>query len=136
MKITFDHIALRAKKPSLMKDFLISLLGFNIGFRPNFPFEGYWLYSDKKDVIHIFNEEASFYKTDLMNESIKEETSVKSIINHICFFSDNYEEVMQRIHTMNLDYSSSDAPDLDIKQIFIKAPENLLIEIQAKIKTT
>ena len=43
---------------------------------------------------------------------------------------------MQRIHTMNLDYSSSDAPDLAIKQIFIKAPENLLIEIQAKIKTT
>ena len=131
MKVKFDHIALKAKNPEEMKDFLIKLLGFEVGFRPNFPFKGYWLYSNGKDVIHIFNEQATFYKDKLKDEDIEIEPLGKNIVNHICFFSDDYEEMIQRIKNMNLKYDVANAPGLPIKQVFIKAPENLLIEIQA-----
>ncbi|KAB7888854.1 hypothetical protein [Poseidonibacter ostreae] len=131
MKINFDHISLRAKNPSEMKNFLIELLDFEIGFRPDFPFEGYWLYSGKKDVVHIFNEQATFYKKGLIKENIEEESTGKNIVNHVCFYSDDYEELMARIRKMNLDYSINLVPDCSIEQIFINAPENLILEIQA-----
>lgn len=131
MKINFDHISFRAKNPSEMKDFIVELLGLKIGFRPDFPFEGYWLYSGDKDVVHIFNDQATFYKDGLINEIIEEESSGKNIINHVCFYSDDYEELMERINKMNLDYSINLVPDSPVEQIFIKAPEDLLLEIQA-----
>ena len=131
MQVKFDHVALRAKNPEQMKDFLIELLGFEIGFRPDFPFKGYWLYANGKDIIHIFNEKATFYKGKLKEEDMEVESIGKNIVNHICFFSDDYEEMIQRIKDMNLKYDVTDAPGLPIKQVFIKAPDNLLIEIQA-----
>lgn len=131
MNIKFDHVSLRAKDIDNMKDFLISLLGLEIGVRPEFPFQGYWLYSNGKDLVHIFNEQATFYKKDLIDENIEEEISGKNIVNHICFYSDDYEEVMKRIKDMELDYSINHAPGLPIEQIFINAPENLIVEIQA-----
>lgn len=133
MKITFDHVSLRAKNLELMKDFLIELLGLKVGDRPNFPFPGYWLYAVgvEKALIHIYDEDASFYKKDLIKENFKEESSGKNIVNHICFFSDNYEESMKRITKLNSDYSINLVPNSPIEQIFIKAPENLIVEIQA-----
>lgn len=133
MKITFDHVSLRAKNLESMKDFLIELLGLEIGDRPNFPFPGYWLYSEgiENALIHIYDEDASFYKKDLIKEDFKEESSGKNIVNHICFSSDNYEETMKRIAKLKTDYSINLVPNSPVEQIFIKAPENLIIEIQA-----
>ncbi|QKJ23643.1 hypothetical protein [Poseidonibacter lekithochrous] len=133
MKITFDHVSLRAKNLESMKDFLVELLGLEIGARPNFPFPGYWLYTEGTEnaLIHIYDEDASFYKKDLIKEDFKEESSGKNIVNHICFSSDNYEEIMERIAKLNTDYSINLVPNSPIEQIFIKAPENLIIEIQA-----
>ncbi|UTJ06323.1 hypothetical protein [Arcobacter roscoffensis] len=133
MKITFDHISLRAKDLEGMKEFITQLLGLKVGYRPKFPFPGYWLYSEGVDdaLIHMFGEDASFYKKGLINEDFNKESDGKNIVNHVCFYSDNYEEVMDRIEKMNLDYSINTVPNLPIKQIFIKAPENLIIEIQS-----
>jgi catechol 2,3-dioxygenase-like lactoylglutathione lyase family enzyme len=131
MNVKFDHVSLRAKNPAMMKDFLVHLLDLKVGFRPDFPFEGYWLYSKEKDIIHIFNEDAVFYKKDLVKENIQEESTGKNIVNHIAFYSDDYEVLMNKIKSNNLDYSINYVPDSKIEQIFIKAPENLIIEIQA-----
>lgn len=133
MKITFDHVSLRAKNIEEMKDFLLELLGLEVGFRPNFSFPGYWLYSEgvEKALIHMYNEDASFYKEDLIEENFNEESTGKNIVNHICFYSDNYEEIMERISKLNADYSINYVPDLPIEQIFVRAPENLIIEIQS-----
>lgn len=133
MQITFDHVSIRAKDLEGMTDFLINLLGLEKGFRPEFPFPGYWLYSEEveKSLIHLFNEDASFYKKDLINENIEEESTGKNIVNHVCLYSDNYEEIMDRIDKQGLDYSINLVPDCPIEQIFVKAPENLILEIQA-----
>ncbi len=133
MKIIFEHIALRVKNPERMKDFLLKLLSLKVGFRPEFSFPGYWLYSKdiERSLIHIFHKDASFYKKDLINEDFDEEYISGNIVNHICFFSDNYEEIIKRISNLNIDYSINLVPNSPIEQIFIKGPENLIIEIQA-----
>lgn len=136
MKVTFDHISLRAKNLEEMKDFLMELLDLKIGFRPAFSFRGYWLYSKdvEKALIHMYDEDASFYKKDLLNENFKQESAGKNIINHICFFSDNHEETMERISELDADYSINHVPNSPIEQIFVRAPENLIVEIQATPK--
>jgi len=49
----------------------------------------------------------------------------------VSFFSDNYQDVMTRITKLGLRYSMSEVPGTSIKQIFVRGPEGLIIEIQA-----
>jgi len=128
MHLIFDHIALRAKEPERIKSFLIAL-GFEEGERPNFPFDGYWLYSEGKPVIHIFGGGARFRDEENMGRS----RHPKHIVDHICFASDDYAAVMQTIKRHGFEYSSNVVPQSNIAQIFLRGPENLIIEIQAKI---
>jgi len=127
MKITFDHIALRAKDPKALKIFLLELLGLEDGIRPNFPFEGYWLYAQDKPIFHIFGAGARFRPTATVNEKQKD----SDIVDHICFFSDDYEEMMKNIKHHKFEYSLNLVPDSTVVQIFVRGPEKIVIEIQA-----
>lgn len=128
MQLKFDHIALRAKEPEEMKNFLCAL-GFKEGERPDFPFEGAWLYSDEKPLIHIFGAKARFRDTDAMGNL----SESKHVVDHICFASDDYEATIKNIRKHGFRHSDNIVPDSNIAQIFIMGPENLIVEIQAKI---
>lgn len=103
MKTQFDHISLSAQDPEAMKDFLCILLNLQEGERPGFSFTGYFLYAGKDDV------------------------------HHVSFYTDDYLQTLQRINQLNAQFTQRDVPDSPIKQLFVRAPENLLIEIQATI---
>lgn len=105
-----------------MKDFLVSLLGLTVGHRANLPFAGYFLYAGDQDLVHVFDRDGDSLKSNLN----------QSIIHHVSFSSDDYEETMHRIQKLGAAFKINEMPDSDIKQIFVHAPENLLIEIQAK----
>ena len=127
MKILFDHFALRVRNPEKMKQFLTQLLGLKEGDRPDFSFEGYWLYSQGKPIVHIFGTSASFRSEtvlDVMEHS-------QAIVDHICFSSDDYKATMQTIQKYEYKHSDNIVPNSTIRQIFVMGPENLFIEIQA-----
>lgn len=127
MNIRFDHLSLSAKDPEGMKDFLVSLLGLTVGHRANLPFAGYFLYAGDQDLVHIFGRD-----NDSPNDNPSINKSNHNIIHHVSFFSDDYEETMHRIQKLGATFRINEMPDSDVKQIFVYAPENLLIEIQAK----
>jgi len=129
MQLKFDHIALRAKEPEVLKTFLTTL-GFEEGERPHFPFDGYWLYSEGKPVIHIFGGGARFRDESSMGDI----RHPKHVVDHICFASDDYEETLKNLKKYAYQYSSNIVPNTNIAQIFVMGPENLVIEIQAQIK--
>ena len=52
--IELDHINILATDLEAVRDFLLDVLDdLEEGFRPPFDFAGYWLYLDKKPVIHL-----------------------------------------------------------------------------------
>jgi catechol 2,3-dioxygenase-like lactoylglutathione lyase family enzyme len=125
MNVRFDHLSLSAKEPEIIRDFLVDLLGFTIGSRPNLSFNGYFLFAGNKDVVHIFAQSPN--RKTLSNSGLEEQ----NIVHHVSFFSDDYQEVMTRIEQLGLSYSLNQVPGSKVKQIFVRAPENLIVEIQA-----
>jgi len=125
MNIRFDHLSLSAKQPEVMRDFLVELLDLHVGDRPGLNFNGYFLFAGDKDVIHIFGQSMSRGK-----EAAHAFNSEQNVVHHVCFFSDDYSETMARIDRMGLDYSISSVPNSPVKQIFVRAPENLILEIK------
>ncbi|WP_077340342.1 VOC family protein [Pseudocolwellia agarivorans] len=127
MNVRFDHLSLSAKDPEGIRDFLIDLLGFEIGTRPNLSFNGYFLFSDGKDLVHIFRQAP----VPQQNSFQPNNSSEQNIVHHVCFFTDNYKEVLNRIEKLSLHYSMNTVPDTHTKQIFVRGPEGLIVEIQA-----
>ena len=44
---TFEHVLILANDVEKTKDFYVDILGLEVGYRPDFPFKGFWLYSKK-----------------------------------------------------------------------------------------
>ncbi|MDO6445422.1 hypothetical protein Q4493_06475 [Colwellia sp. 1_MG-2023] len=125
MKVKFDHISLSAKNPEKMKDFLVSLLGLSVGNREGLPFDGYFLYLGKDDVIHIFGKQFNSIKHN-------QNSSENPIVDHVSFFSDNSIELMNRINQLGAPYKIISNASLGFKQYFVQAPEGLVIEVKVE----
>jgi catechol 2,3-dioxygenase-like lactoylglutathione lyase family enzyme len=126
MNIRFDHLSLSARNPQKMSDFLVALLDLTVGTRPNLEFSGYFLFTGDKDVIHIFANQ----QPDVSNQ-LSQNEQPQNIVHHVSFFSDDYQDVLARIAKLGLRYSMSEVPGTSVKQIFVRGPEGLIIEIQA-----
>ena len=52
---TFEHVLILADDVDKTKDFYVEILGLEVGYRPDFPFKGYWLYlkDNKAACIHL-----------------------------------------------------------------------------------
>ena len=48
-----NHINIRTVKMEETKDFFIDVVGLEIGFRPDFPSHGYWLYCGEVPIVHL-----------------------------------------------------------------------------------
>ncbi|WP_212744654.1 hypothetical protein [Bathymodiolus heckerae thiotrophic gill symbiont] len=91
---------------------------------PPFSFDGYWLYSPQNKqnaIIHIFGEEASFN-----NFSSK---ANNGLLDHIAFSREGYSNFIQHITHLKISFEENFVPDSNTKQVFLKGPENLTIEI-------
>src|SRR5258707_10742180 len=51
--IKLDHATLRTSDLEGTRNFLEAVLDLTPGYRPAFPFPGYWLYADGEPIVHI-----------------------------------------------------------------------------------
>jgi catechol 2,3-dioxygenase-like lactoylglutathione lyase family enzyme len=51
----FNHFNLRASRPILdvLRDFYITVVGLELGYRPPFKSFGYWLYVGSRELLHL-----------------------------------------------------------------------------------
>ena len=71
---TFEHVLILADDVDKTKDFYVDILGLEVGYRPDFPFKGYWLYlkDNKVNVKPFLQTFHSFHiPTKLLNISAK-----------------------------------------------------------------
>ena len=94
---TFEHVLILANDLEKTKDFYVDLLGLTNGYRPDFPFPGYWLYlsqNEKAACIHL----AMRKQGDGQDYYIGKKDDVKSgsgAIDHVAFNADNIEEMKE-----------------------------------------
>jgi catechol 2,3-dioxygenase-like lactoylglutathione lyase family enzyme len=127
MKLELDHVALRCTDIEKVKSFFTEILGLTVGYRPPFPFPGFWLYAERKCMLHLFSRNAHFYGNETASQELV--SSESNIVDHIALWSDDYNSIMAKIKKNNLNFSESNIPELNTRQVFIQAPENLIVEL-------
>src|SRR3954454_24573946 len=108
MAITgLDHVNIRTADLAATRAFFMEVLGLTIGWRPDFPFGGAWLYAGGKDVVH------------LVEVTTAAAASRGSALDHFAFSIDDYEAVEARLQAAGIAYDPVVSPNGGIRQMFI-----------------
>ena len=116
-----NHYNLRASPEviEVLKDFYINVVGLKLGERPPFKNQGYWLYANQKDVLHL-----SFSKNNVINE-----LNVSSTFDHMAFTAENENNFINLLKQKNIDFSIREVPEIGTRQVFFKDPAGNGIEL-------
>jgi catechol 2,3-dioxygenase-like lactoylglutathione lyase family enzyme len=110
MKI--DHINIAAPMDLLNKvrDFYCGALQLEEGPRPDFGIAGYWLYGDGNPIIHLIESDNHF------------PAEKPHYIDHVAFEVVGLQTYIDRLESMDMEYTVNHIPDFNISQVFCKDP--------------
>ena len=115
-----DHINISTTNVEDSRDFFVDVLGFEVGWRPDFPFHGAWLYAQGKDLVH------------LVEVKTQPAPSRGSALDHFAFAIDDYEDARSRLDARGIAYRELSAPGAPIRQFFITDLNGVTIELNCR----
>jgi catechol 2,3-dioxygenase-like lactoylglutathione lyase family enzyme len=111
-----DHVNITTDKLDETIAFFENVMGLSSGYRPDFDFPGCWLYSGEQDLVHLVVREGAGKGQD-------------APLDHFAFQITDYEEFQSRLDKHNIKYAAVEAPDGSRRQMFLKDPNGVLIEV-------
>lgn len=115
--LDLDHINIRTAELAKTRAFFTDVLGLTVGWRPDFPFGGTWLYAGEKDVVH------------LVEVAKPSAPSRGSALDHFAFAIDDYEDAERRLKAAGMAYEPAVAPNGGIRQMFVTELNGVTIEL-------
>jgi catechol 2,3-dioxygenase-like lactoylglutathione lyase family enzyme len=119
-----DHYNVSTRNLKDTVQFYESVLGLVNGPRPPFDFPGAWLYSEGHPVLHL-NDIAG---TD------RQQRPDSGVIDHVAFGSRGFEAMKKHLSGKGIDYRVNVVPNSTRRQIFLRDPNNVEIELNYEIK--
>ena len=122
------HFSVRTTELELSKKFYTEILGFQVGFRPAFPFPGIWLYQGGDEaefgVVHLIGIDKAYLGD-------KDESSLhgSAAVDHIAFIASDLSDMHRRLKDSNVPYRERTVPGLGLHQLFIEDPSGITIEL-------
>ena len=127
-----DHYAIKTNKLEETKAFY-ELLGLIEGPRPNFSFEGYWLYLGDVALVHLISDDDN-RSSGVDKYSGKMSKGLQGLrgsgsIDHIAFRAINAERLKTNLEQHNIFFRQREVPNMKLFQIFLEDPNKITVEI-------
>ncbi len=112
-----DHINIVTPDVTGTTDFLVDVLGLHVGFRPDFPFPGAWLYGsgDQPAIVHLVEGDIGSGPT--------------GALDHVAFRGDDMTTLVDKLTARDIEHNSRQIPGTSDHQVFFMAPFGLKIEV-------
>ena len=105
--------------------FYEDILGLRSGDRPPFTFPGLWIYLDDKPVVHVAQRDPGRGHLAIPTA----EATSTGAIDHIAFEATGYDAMAALLDGRGIEARRRTVPDLGLRQIFIKDPNGITIEL-------
>ena len=117
--MNLHHINIQAPAALMEEEkrFFCELLGLREGDRPDFSSKGHWLYSGDQAIVHLSLSEQHF-----PNER-------QGYFDHVAFQTSELPDLLQRLDSAGIIYSSNHVSQLGMTQVFLKSPSATGIEV-------
>ena len=111
-----DHINIRTHDLDRLCRFYTEVLGLEIGERPPFGQPGAWLYAGGHPIVHVTVADA-------------EATGDTLPVDHYALSAEGLQDTLGRLEKADVDYQMVDVPARSMKQIFVKDPDGISVEL-------
>jgi catechol 2,3-dioxygenase-like lactoylglutathione lyase family enzyme len=111
------------------RDFYRDGLGLVVGFRPELEFPGYWLYAGDIPCIHIADWESYRVWTAAVGIPVSSRAAGTGPLDHVAFNATGFETMRERLHSQNIEVSENLLDEIGLRQLFVKDPNGLTIEL-------
>lgn len=111
-----DHVNLRTAQLDTMRGWYVDVLGLVDGPRPDFPFDGAWLYAGDVAVIHLVDVPETAH-----HEQLK--------LEHFAFAATDYSGFMAQMEKHGVKTDVRDVPGTTITQVNIWDPDGNHIHV-------
>ena len=112
-----DHINIATDRLTETRDFWRDVMGLTERWRPDFPFDGHWLYSGDKPVVHLMSRPTAGVGSD------------QATLNHVAFAIADLEAAKARLTGLGVAFREIGVPNAPIKQLFLQDPNGIAIEL-------
>lgn len=114
-----DHFNVRTRDLDTTVRFYERALGLERGPRPDFPVPGAWLYSEGRPVVHLVD----------VSGTEEQPGPGSGVIHHVAFESRGFDAMCRRLDEAGYTYEARDAPGGEIRQVFVRDPNGVLVEL-------
>ena len=119
-----DHVTLRTYDLEATRGFFEAILGLTVGFRPPFPFPGYWLYDGAQPIVHL-----------IPGPSVAGDRDHEGI-DHAAFRISDYGKTRGKLDRLEIPYSTMELPEIGERRLFLRTPTGTLIELVFRTAAT
>jgi catechol 2,3-dioxygenase-like lactoylglutathione lyase family enzyme len=134
-----DHYSIRTLDLEAARRFYTDVIGLKEGPRPPFDFPGYWLYSGEPPA-DLSNAAKNYGLVHLMGPAKglteylgdKDAASLKGgtgPLDHVAFAATGRDAMVERCKSHRIEFFERDVPLLGIRQMFVKDPDGVTIEL-------
>jgi catechol 2,3-dioxygenase-like lactoylglutathione lyase family enzyme len=114
------NIAAPAALLSQVRDFYVTVVGLEEGYRPDFGVPGYWLYANDQAVLHLLEVDAADQPA---------QPGTPGFLDHVAFTCRDLDETEQHLRQLGVDYRKNDFRDFGLIQLFVRDPTGLGVEM-------
>lgn len=116
-----DHVNIRAPADDIAKlrTFYCDVVGLSDGWRPPFESRGHWLYAGRHPIVHLVEGEAG------------QANASPAGVNHVSFRSDDFEGFIERLRKRGIEFQVSRVPTLGHRQLLVRDPLGIGVEVIA-----
>lgn len=125
---SFNHIAREVLSLEKSKRFYVDILGFEVGPRPPFDSDGYWLYGYGLS-LHLVQTTAPDHRKLLKRDRIKYFTTCLPRVDHIAFITSDLSIIRRTLIERKVYYKDDKPGGTEIEQIFFFDPDGNVIEV-------
>ena len=112
-----DHFTVLTDDLAATERFYTNILGFSVGPRPGFKFDGIWFYANDAAMLHVM-------KVDQLP------TPRNGVLDHMAFRGEDMNGLLQKLETAGVSYEIKRTPDPWVQwQVFFNDPNGAVVEV-------
>ena len=112
-----DHINIATPLLTQTRDFWRDVMGLIERWRPDFPFDGHWLYAGDRPVVHLMERPTAGVGSD------------RATLNHVAFAITDIAAARARLTALGVAFREIGVPNAPILQLFLRDPNGVTIEL-------
>lgn len=120
-----DHVTIVAPDCTCLRDFFVGIAGMEEGARPAFGVNGYWLYLDRRPVLHLIE------RGQAQDDDGVAIGRPVTRIDHLALRIDNalaWRQLLQRLRDHRMPYQLSDMRAQQELQLFVAPVPEVTVE--------